>query len=114
MARTKTEAGKIEEFDRAIAIEQMISAASEAASAGAHLYRLGAIDRDEFDALRVRFKAPGDVPNNLSTKAIRKAAESLRGVVKDFEERYNAANRLLERQAVVSRAPRKTTKARGR
>lgn len=86
----------VEEFDRDIAIEELIKVSDEAAQAGAHLFKIGAITQTAFEELRKRFKSADEVPGNMPTILIRKQAKDLRTVIEDFASRYEAANRILE------------------
>lgn len=93
----------IAQFDRRIAVQELIEAAQSVARFAGHLRSVGAITATELEEYRGRPKTEADVAEGLSAKMIRAQAETYRTEAGRLEARYAVAQRLA--QAVGAESP---------
>jgi hypothetical protein len=93
--------GDVQEFERRVAIEQLITSANRVASLAGSLRSIGAMEEDEFNGLRARPKTPEDA-TEMETGEVRVMTDVCRQEVADLEDRRETARRLLAEDAGVA------------
>lgn len=110
-ASAASTATAVAQFDRRIAVEELVEAAQRVASAAGSLTQMGAMTTDELQTYRQRPTSPDDV-TGLSAEMIRLQARGTRELALELENRVSIAQRLQQAEAVAPPARRRKSAAR--